>query len=164
MPLLTKILLNSTTSGPRRWMLLVRIGKALFYGFILHTLWQIKSYRKLKKHLTSLDVFSCQNGSPKTGFWNTWIAVLHSVRFIILTPTRADTHIIHPHAITTARGDQARLPTPAHSELRSQPAFRVRGLYVRAYGQLRVTPARSHAIPRRLASRGSVTTRGFRTL
>ena len=72
----------------------------------------------------------------------------------ILTPTRADTHIIHPHAITTARGDQARLPTPAHSELRSQPAFRVRGLYVRAYGQLRVTPARSHAIPRRLASRG----------
>ena len=100
-------------------------------------------------------MFSCQNGSPKTGFWNTWIAVLHSVRFIILTPTRADTHIIHPHAITTARGDQARLPTPAHSELRSQPAFRVRGLYyVRAYGQLRVTPARSHAIPRRLASRG----------
>ncbi|XRB12393.1 hypothetical protein RI054_04g22290 [Pseudoscourfieldia marina] len=36
--------------------------------------------------------------------------------------------------------------------------------HVRAYGQLRVTPARSHAIPRRLASRGSVTTRGFRTL
>ena len=68
-----------------------------------------------------------------------------------LTPTRANTRIIRPHAITTTRGEQARLPTPAHSELRSRPPFRVRGHYVRAYGELRVIPARSHAIPRRLA-------------
>ena len=54
---------------------LARIGKALFYGFIPHTLWQIKSYRKLKKHQTLRDVFSCQNGSLKIGFWNSWLSV-----------------------------------------------------------------------------------------